>query len=266
MVPPSSVSIVFKVDEGPKVKVGTITIKGNKVFTDREIIRSMKNLKPIGIPDSILFENLFAKTFDASKFDEDQERVRDFYQQNGYFTAHVEDHSVTIRDTGGAAAGGFRIPLLKPNKPGKSADISITIDEGMKYKIAKINFTGVKLFKTPNALMRPLYGMGEGDTFSTEKLRKGVKTSRSSTASSATSTPSVSPISTPTPTPAPSTSPSPSMKASSSSSAASIFPATPPPATKSSAANCSSTKAICSILASGKSASSASISSATSSL
>ncbi len=174
MVPPSSVSIVFKVDEGPKVKVGTITIKGNKVFSDREIIRAMKNLKPIGIPDSIFFEDLFAKTYDASKLDEDQERVRDFYQQNGYFTAHVEDHSVTIRDTGGDI-GGFRIPLLKPNKPGKSADISLTVDEGIKYKIAKVNFTGVKLFKTPNALMRPLYGMTEGDTFSTEKLRKGVK-------------------------------------------------------------------------------------------
>jgi len=33
----------------------------------------------------------------------------------------------------------------------------------------------VKLFKTPNALMRPLFGMTEGDTFSTEKVRKGVK-------------------------------------------------------------------------------------------
>src|SRR5579871_4252858 len=53
-VPPSSIEIVFKVDEGPKVKVGHIEIVGNTVFNDREVIRAMHNLKPIGIPYSIL--------------------------------------------------------------------------------------------------------------------------------------------------------------------------------------------------------------------
>ncbi len=32
-VPPSSLEVVFKVNEGPKVKVGTITFEGNKVFS-----------------------------------------------------------------------------------------------------------------------------------------------------------------------------------------------------------------------------------------
>ena len=32
--PPSSLNIVFKVDEGPKVKVGKIDIEGNTVFSD----------------------------------------------------------------------------------------------------------------------------------------------------------------------------------------------------------------------------------------
>ena len=31
------------------------------------------------------------------------------YQSKGYFTAHVIDHSVNIRDVGGH---GFKIPLL----------------------------------------------------------------------------------------------------------------------------------------------------------
>ena len=35
-VPPSSVEINFKIDEGPKVKVGDIDIQGNKVFNDRD--------------------------------------------------------------------------------------------------------------------------------------------------------------------------------------------------------------------------------------
>ncbi len=49
-VPPSSLEVVFKVDEGPKVKVAEITFDGNKAFNDRILKRSMKNLHAIGIP------------------------------------------------------------------------------------------------------------------------------------------------------------------------------------------------------------------------
>ena len=60
----------------------------------------MKNLHPIGIPYSILFENLFAKTYDSTKLDEDKQRIQVFYQEHGYFTAHVTDATVTMRKTG----------------------------------------------------------------------------------------------------------------------------------------------------------------------
>ncbi len=173
-VPPASLSLVFKVNEGPTVKVGNIAFENNTVYSDLEVRRAMKNLKPIGIPYSIFFEDLFSKTYDSSKLDEDKERVRDFYQQNGYFTARVENSTVSIRDVGGPGHG-MHIPLILPNKPGKRADLTIFLDEGRKYELGKVNFTGVKLFKTPNALMRPLFGMVEGDTFSTEKIRKGIK-------------------------------------------------------------------------------------------
>src|SRR5207248_7246549 len=83
-IPPSSLEVTFNVNEGPKVKVGNIEIEGNQVFSDRVVIRAMKNLRPIGIPHSILFENMFAKTFDSSKLEEDKERIRQFYQDHGY--------------------------------------------------------------------------------------------------------------------------------------------------------------------------------------
>ncbi len=169
-IPPSSLEITFKVTEGPKVKVGNIEIQNNKVFSDRVVRRAMKNLRPIGIPYSLLLENMFAKSFDATKLEEDKDRIRDYYQQNGYFTARTLDQTVTTRDVGG---GRFRIPLFYPNKPGKRADITIPVEEGRKYTLNKINFVGVKFFRTPETLMRPIFGMGEGDIFSTAKLRKG---------------------------------------------------------------------------------------------
>jgi outer membrane protein insertion porin family len=174
-VPPSSLEITFKVDEGPKVKVGNIDIEGNSVFSDRVVTRAMKNLHPIGIPHSILFEDLFAKTYDPGKLDEDKSRIQVFYQGRGYFTAHVTDSNVTMRKVGGH---GFRIPVLYPNKPGTRADIVITLEEGRKYHLNNITFTGVKFFRTPEALMTPLFGMAKGDVFSTDKLRKGIENMR----------------------------------------------------------------------------------------
>ncbi len=170
-IPPSSLAVTFKVKEGPKVKVGKITIDGNSVFSDRAVIRSMANLKPIGIPHSIFLEGLFPKAFDSTKLEEDKERIRNFYQERGYFTARVLEHELTIRDVG---AGGFRIPLLYPNKPGKRADLRIKVEEGRKYHLNKITFEGVKLFRTPETLMVPLFGMKKGDVFSIKKVRDGL--------------------------------------------------------------------------------------------
>lgn len=175
-IPPSSVEIVFRVQEGPKVKVGRIDIQGNQVFSDRAVRRAMRNLRPVGIPYSILFENLFAKSYDLSKLEEDKERIRDWYQQRGYFLARALDHQVTIRDVGG---GKFRVPLFYMNRPGKRADIVVPVEEGRQYRIAKFNLVGVKLFRAGSErLTRELFQMGPGDVFSTAKFRKGLENLR----------------------------------------------------------------------------------------
>jgi outer membrane protein insertion porin family len=171
-IPPSSLEITFKVVEGPKVKVGHIDIEGNKAFSDLAVRRAMRNLRPIGIPRSILLENLFAKTYDSTKFEEDQQRIQQFYQENGYFLARVTGDTPEIVDVGG---GKFRLPLIKPNHPGKVANITVNVDEGRKYRLNNINFVGVKLFRTPETLMGPVFQMSQGDVFSTAKLRKGME-------------------------------------------------------------------------------------------
>ncbi|HEX6896092.1 MAG TPA: outer membrane protein assembly factor BamA, partial [Bryobacteraceae bacterium] len=174
-VPPSSLELTFKIDEGPKVKVGNIDIENNKALSDRDVIRAMKNSHPIGIPHSILFENLFAKTYDSTKLDEDRSRVQVMYQEHGYFTARVTDAAVTMRKVGGE---GLHIWLIYPNKLGTRADIKLTMEEGPKYHLNNITFTGVKFFRTPEALMTPLFQMAKGDVFSTAKLRKGIENMR----------------------------------------------------------------------------------------
>ncbi|MEZ5402949.1 MAG: outer membrane protein assembly factor BamA [Bryobacteraceae bacterium] len=174
-IPPSSLEVTFKVREGPKVKVGKIEIEGNKSFSDRQVIRAMRNSRPIGIPHSILFENLFAKSFDSTKLEMDKDMIRDYYQQRGYFTARVLEHQVAMRDVGG---NGLRIPLFKPNRPGKRADLTLMVEEGRQYKLNKMLFTGVKLFRTPETIFPNVFQLNEGDLFSTAKLRKGIEQMR----------------------------------------------------------------------------------------
>ncbi|MEP6715729.1 MAG: outer membrane protein assembly factor BamA [Terriglobia bacterium] len=172
-IPPASLEVIFQVNEGPKVKVGTITITGNEAFSERQVIRAMKNLKPIGIPYSIYFEDLFAKTYDKDKLEEDKERVRDAYQKDGYFTAKALEQTVHLHPTGGAH-GQWHIPLLLENKPGLAQDITLPVEEGQRYYLAKLDFTGVKLFRSTEFMSR-IFQMQKGDVFSTEKLRNGLK-------------------------------------------------------------------------------------------
>jgi outer membrane protein insertion porin family len=172
-IPPSSLEVVFNVVEGPKIKVGEITILGNKAFTQREVIRAMKNLRPIGIPHGLFLEFLFPVTFDAAKLEEDKERIRDAYQKEGYFTAKALDQTLKLRNVGGAN-GGWHVPLFKENRPGVVEDITLPVEEGQRYYLAKIDFQGVKLFRSTEFLGR-LFQMQPGDVFSTEKLRNGLK-------------------------------------------------------------------------------------------
>jgi len=174
-IPPSSLEVTFRVNEGPKVKVGIIDIQGNTVFSDRAIIRAMKNLRPVGLPHSLLFENLFAKTYDLAKLEQDKEAIRNFYQERGYFTARALDQSVTTRKVGG---GKFRVPPFFMNGPGIRADVVIPIEEGRLYRVRNWNYVGVKLFRVPEALTPQLFQMRPGDVFSTAKFRKGIERMR----------------------------------------------------------------------------------------
>jgi len=172
-IPPAAVGITFVIKEGPKVKVGKIKFEGNKNINSRTLRAAMKNLKPIGIPHSIFLENLFAKTYDATKLEEDTERVRAEYQNRGYFKVGVSDPKTEIHDTGHK---GFHIWLLQSG-PGKAVDITMPIEEGDKYRLGKITFKNNKAISN-NAALRSLFPLKDGDIFSREKIAKGIEALR----------------------------------------------------------------------------------------
>jgi outer membrane protein insertion porin family len=171
-IPPAAVSLTFVVKEGPKVKVGKIKFEGNKAIKSRDLQSAMKNLKPIGIPHSIFLENLFPRTYDSTKLSEDAERVRYFYQTKGYFKALVGDPKTQIHDTNGVK---WYFPFK--SSPGKAVDITIPVEEGQRYKLKEITFSGNKAVTNTKAL-RGMFKIKDGDVFDTEAIRKGLEALR----------------------------------------------------------------------------------------
>src|SRR6202030_325687 len=147
-IPPAAVGITFVIKEGPKVKVGKIKFEGNKNVNTRTLRYAMKNLRPIGVPHSIFLENIFARTYDATKLDEDTERVRNEYQNRGYFKVIVNQPKTQIHDTGHK---GTHIPLMQGG-PGKAVDITMPIEEGDRYTLGSITFKNNKAVSSAKAL------------------------------------------------------------------------------------------------------------------
>jgi outer membrane protein insertion porin family len=173
-IPPAAIGVTFVVKEGPKVKVGKIKFEGNKNVKSRVLRYAMKNTRPIGIPHSIFLENIFARTYDATKLDEDTERVRNEYQNRGYFKMNIEGQPKTqIHDTGHA---GAHVPLLQGGR-GKSVDITMNVSEGERYTLGGITFKNNKAVQNVKAL-RAIFPIKDGDVFSKEKVAKGLENLR----------------------------------------------------------------------------------------
>ncbi|HWP85403.1 MAG TPA: outer membrane protein assembly factor BamA [Terriglobia bacterium] len=170
-IPPSSVALTFRIDEGPKVKVGKISFEGNTVISDRKLRRAMRNSRPYGVPYSLVLADLWNKTYDKNKLDQDLEFVRGAYQDRGYFKVLVNEPRLQNRDTGG---GAFRIPWLYPNRPGRAVDVTIPIVEGEKYVLGDLTFRNSTLFRDTTVL-RTLFDMKQGEVFNVSKVRKGLE-------------------------------------------------------------------------------------------
>ena len=170
-IPPSSVQVNFTVKEGPQVKVGNITFTSNTHVSSRDLRAAMKNLKPIGIPHSIILEDLFAKTFDSTKLEEDTNRVIQAYRDRGYFRANAGEPETHIRNEGGLSLLTFR------PRSGKRMDIRIPVEEGGRYRLTGITFSGNKAVQNTRAL-RAQFAIKDGDWFNATLFGKGLENLR----------------------------------------------------------------------------------------
>ncbi len=172
----NAVKLVFNVEEGPKVKVGKIIIEGNKVFSNRKIVRAMRHSRPYAIPLGITYLNVFNKTYDQRKLAEDLEvGIRGLYQDNGYFRVLVKDPEVETLDIDRAGLGP--LPVIG-RKHGKQADIKIAIEEGNRYRMGKLvvrNADPEKGLSLKQDFLERIFPLKQGDIFAVDKIRKALE-------------------------------------------------------------------------------------------
>src|SRR5476649_1407661 len=111
-------------DEGPVVKIRHIEFVGNKAIGDGTLRRQMKENK-----EHWMFSWLTGKgTYQETKFEEDAERVTQYYRDRGFVAARVGEPE--LRDMGHSDAKTHWV------------EIRIPVDEGNRYRVGSLAFDG----------------------------------------------------------------------------------------------------------------------------
>jgi outer membrane protein insertion porin family len=162
-VPPSSVRLKFIIDEGPKVRIGSIRFVGNKVFSDEELKTSLKLTKERGMVTMFKGTDKYHK----EKLEYDLEtNLRAFYQEHGYMQVQIGDPLTRIFE----GPRGM-IPLLGKTK--EQFLVEIPIDAGEQFHIGELKLNNCGIFKC-EALLR-MFALNKGDVLNYKKVKATVE-------------------------------------------------------------------------------------------
>jgi outer membrane protein insertion porin family len=154
-----TVNLTFHITEGPKVKIRVVDFQGNKAIADGKLGSKMKENKAPGMFKFITG----AGTYKEGKFEEDADKVVQYYRERGYVKAQV---------------GQPELKILEDAKDGKTrwVELQIPVTEGPRYKVGEITFSGNTVVTTET--LRPLFKLDAGDWFNEKKIRKGFEKAR----------------------------------------------------------------------------------------
>lgn len=157
---PKLVHLTFMMTEGPKVKIRAVEFTGNKAVSDGKLERQMKNNKAGGGWLGWLGRG---GTYQEAKFEEDADKVQEYYRNHGYI---------------GAKVGIPELKHLEDAKDGKTryVQLKVPITEGARYKVGSFTFEGNKVIKSEG--LRPMFKMAEGEYYNEKRIRKGLEAAR----------------------------------------------------------------------------------------
>jgi outer membrane protein insertion porin family len=148
---PNRMVIRFFVSEGRQYKVGTLDIKGNKLFSTNDFLKGVVVGKA-----RMRLEMTPGKTFKPNAFTKDTDTLRDLYGSRGFLDQ---------RDGGTTLI----IPNRTPNPTTGTIDISYDIQEGEKCYIEKIEIKGNT--KTKDRVLRRELAVYPGEVYDMVRVK-----------------------------------------------------------------------------------------------
>jgi len=139
-------NVIYKIREGGKYKISKVKFTGNENIKSRKLRRNIKTKKR-GI------FSLFTGSgrFDADQFDDDLEKLKDLYVEEGHLDIDIDPAQVR-----------FSYPT------NRKMVIDIAVDEGKEYKVGSIDFEGNELYK--DDILRLMLRVKPGDRYRPERL------------------------------------------------------------------------------------------------
>ena len=118
---PGQVILKLEIDEGKKVKIKKIYVLGNKAVKASKVKKQMENKEDRWWRGG---------EFKPDKYDEDKEKIIDFYKKDGFLDALIISDSLWYDSTK------------------KNLFIQIVLNEGERYRFGQVSWEGNKLFTT----------------------------------------------------------------------------------------------------------------------
>jgi outer membrane protein insertion porin family len=163
----SGVQVSFTINDGAHARVHDIEFTGNHLFDAGALRGAMKKVKRARF---LSFTWLTGKsTYTEDKWSDpqegDQRNVEDFYLNRGYVTATVGQPKISYFD-------GYtrHFPLFKKS-PVRWMKLEIPVTEGDQYRVGKISFQGLTVFK--EEYTRTLFKLKTGDVYNESRFKKG---------------------------------------------------------------------------------------------
>ena len=97
--------------------------------------------------------------YQEAKFEEDAEKIVEFYRNKGYITARVGTPEIKVLED-------------SVDKETRWVELNVPIDEGERYRVGELTFDGNKVIKTE--FLAPLFKIRKGDWYSDKPIRNGL--------------------------------------------------------------------------------------------
>lgn len=117
-------TVIFEIKEAPKQRIERVEFPGHEAFKEKKLRKVVKTRR------RWIFSWLTGTgRLKEDVVQEDRERLKDFYRNEGYIDYELKDIKVTETDP-------------------KRLHVDFVIDEGRPYKVGSVTFEGNKLFST----------------------------------------------------------------------------------------------------------------------